>query len=270
MKKLLSSLVAFFVFCCAAASAADVDVDGVSISYRQSSGASPTIIFDSGLGDGLESWDSIFPLVEQFSSAIAWSRPGLGESADSPIDDDGVRTSAETAGVLERFLGKVGAQPPYILIGHSLGGLNVLKYAELHPDQVAAILLVDPRPARFRARCAERGLAACSAARVAPDAWPRAIKAEIAGTGPSEEDVATPLSLGARPVTVIVSTTPWAGDGGEEAFAFWLEAQEEFANSVPNGRFVRAEGTGHYVHKDNRALVAEEIKAIMARVNRPE
>jgi pimeloyl-ACP methyl ester carboxylesterase len=242
------------------------DIDGAPIAYRHATGPFPAVVFDSGLGDGLESWDGVFPEIAKTHAALAWSRPGLGDSGPSQIDDDGVRTSKESARLLKRLLEEIALPPPYVLVGHSLGGLNVLKYAELYPDDVAAIILVDARPARFRARCAERKLVFCMNARVAPPDWPVAIRAEIAGTVPSDEDVAPPLSAGAIPVTVISSTRPWPAEGGAEAHAFWREAQEEFAAAFENGRFVRAEGAGHYVHKENPTLVISEIRLTVARL----
>lgn len=246
-----------------------IDVDGVSIAYRVSVDGKPFVVFENGLGESLETWDSVYPEVSKFDAALVYSRPGLGESGPSPLEQDGVRTSEESARFLKRLLEKIGAPPPYIMVGHSLGGLNALKFVELYPEAVGAVVLVDARPRNFRGLCEEQGANFCRKPRAAPPDWPLAVKAEIVGTSESEETAPTAEMLGSIPITVIASTQLWPGEDGPKGYEVWLAAQKRLAASVENGRFVLAERSGHYIQKDRPDIVIDEIREIEDRMASP-
>lgn len=66
--------------------------------------------------------------------------------------------------------------------------------------------------------------------------------------------------------TIITSTSIWPGEGGSASFALWLQAQRGFADIFRDGRLVRAEGSGHYVQREDPSLVAREIEAQLSRL----
>lgn len=100
----------------------------------------PTVVFDSGLGDGTKAWGLVQPVVARRTRACAYDRAGLGFS--DPAQRPG--TSANAVDDLHRLLDAAGIEPPYVLVGHSLGGMNVKLYAETYPAEVAGMVLVDP------------------------------------------------------------------------------------------------------------------------------
>jgi pimeloyl-ACP methyl ester carboxylesterase len=101
---------------------------------------SPTVVFDSGLGDGVTVWGLVQPMVATATRACAYDRAGLGFSdpASTP------RTSANMVDDLHRVLRAGGVDPPYVLVGHSLGGLTIKLYAFAYPTEVAGLVFVDP------------------------------------------------------------------------------------------------------------------------------
>jgi len=101
---------------------------------------SPTVIFDSGLGDGTKAWGQVQSQVAQQTRACAFDRAGLGFSDGS--DDPG--TSENAVRDLRRLLQAATIQAPYVLVGHSYGGMNVRLFAASHPAEVAGLVLVDP------------------------------------------------------------------------------------------------------------------------------
>lgn len=101
---------------------------------------SPTVVFDSGLGDGTRVWGLILPDVAQHTRACSYDRAGLGFS-DPPTRPS---TSANMVDDLHRLLHAGHIKPPYVLVGHSLGGMNVKLYAETYLSDVAGLVFVDP------------------------------------------------------------------------------------------------------------------------------
>jgi pimeloyl-ACP methyl ester carboxylesterase len=100
----------------------------------------PTVVFDSGLGDGTKAWGLVQPVVARRTRACAYDRAGLGFS--DPAERPG--TSANAVDDLHRLLAAARIEPPYVLVGHSLGGMNMKLYAETYPAEVAGMVLVDP------------------------------------------------------------------------------------------------------------------------------
>jgi pimeloyl-ACP methyl ester carboxylesterase len=107
-------------------------------------GRTPTVVFESAVGDRLETWNSIFDQVAALAPAVAYDRAGLGGSPD----DGRVPTPAQVARTLHAILATVGAKPPYVLVGHSWGGLLVRMFVELYPSEVAGLVYIDPTDLR--------------------------------------------------------------------------------------------------------------------------
>jgi pimeloyl-ACP methyl ester carboxylesterase len=101
---------------------------------------SPTVVFDSGLGDGTRVWGLIQPVVAKRTRVCSYDRAGLGFS-DSPTRPS---TSANAIDDLHHLLRAAHIKPPYLLVGHSLGGMNVKLFAETYLSEVAGLVFVDP------------------------------------------------------------------------------------------------------------------------------
>lgn len=110
-------------------------------SYMCGRGTSgPAVIFESGISATCLNWTEVRAEVERFGRACTYDRAGLGWSdlANSP------RTTAAIVNDLHALLESAQIRPPYILVGHSFGGLLVRAYAAHHPGEVAGLVLVDP------------------------------------------------------------------------------------------------------------------------------
>ncbi|HEY3618016.1 MAG TPA: alpha/beta hydrolase [Candidatus Sulfotelmatobacter sp.] len=100
---------------------------------------SPVVILESGLGDTYLSWRKVQPQIAQLTRVCSYDRAGIGYSDSSSRP----RTSKVMAEELHALLRAAGIAPPYILVGHSLGGYNVRLYASLYRNEVAGMVLVD-------------------------------------------------------------------------------------------------------------------------------
>jgi pimeloyl-ACP methyl ester carboxylesterase len=118
-----------------------LDVDGRRVRVLDE-GSGPTVVLEAGAGATLDSWARVIPLLTGDVRVIAYDRPGLGFSDPVAAPDD--RRPRAVAARLDALLRVAAAPPPYVLVGHSLGGLYVRALAERCPDAVAGLVLVDP------------------------------------------------------------------------------------------------------------------------------
>lgn len=116
-----------------------IDVGGYKMHIDCIGQGTPTVILDSGLGDGYISWRRVQPQIAQFMRVCSYDRAGIGYSESSPRP----RTSRDIAEELHALLHYAGIMPPYILVGHSMGGYDVRLYASLYRCEVAGMVLVD-------------------------------------------------------------------------------------------------------------------------------
>ena len=100
---------------------------------------SPTVVIEPGNGDFSLCWSHVQREAAKFTRVCTYDRAGLGWSERSPQP----RTAHNLVEGLHALLARSGVEPPYVLVGHSLGGLFVRLYAHEHPDQVGGMVLVD-------------------------------------------------------------------------------------------------------------------------------
>jgi pimeloyl-ACP methyl ester carboxylesterase len=113
----------------------------------------PTVVFDAALGASSLSWSLVQPQVARFTHACAYDRAGFGWSEAGPMP----RTAGRIADELHRLLQRADVVPPYVLVGHSFGGLVARLFAARHPEDVVGLVLVEPAiPEDWTAPSAER------------------------------------------------------------------------------------------------------------------
>jgi pimeloyl-ACP methyl ester carboxylesterase len=100
----------------------------------------PTVIFESGIAATSQNWLRVQEVVAAYARAVSYDRSGLGWS--SPSDSE--RTPSNIARELRDMLRHAKIPGPYVLVGHSFGGLVVQRYAAEYPDEILGVILVDP------------------------------------------------------------------------------------------------------------------------------
>jgi pimeloyl-ACP methyl ester carboxylesterase len=101
-----------------------------------------TVIVDVGIGESTESWLPLQDRIAPQARVCTYERGGYHPSEPGPLPRDSERIAAE----LHTLLEAAGEEGPFVLVGHSLGGLNMQVYASRYPDQVAGMVLLDPPP----------------------------------------------------------------------------------------------------------------------------
>lgn len=102
-------------------------------------GAAATVVFENGSRSTMDKWDKVIPDVAKEATVFAYNRPGYGKSDKPSTPRDGKTVVEE----LRQLLREQGLQPPYVLVGHSLGGLYMQLYARSYPQEVQGVVLVD-------------------------------------------------------------------------------------------------------------------------------
>ena len=116
-----------------------VDVGGRRLYVECTGSARPTVVLEAGLGGNSDSWSGVLPQLGRTTRTCAYDRAGL--SASDAIA--GVHDARDEISDLERLLDRARIKPPYVLVGHSYGGLLARLFARAHPDQVAGVVFVD-------------------------------------------------------------------------------------------------------------------------------
>ncbi len=116
-----------------------VDVGGYRLHLSCLGRGAPAVIMDAGLNDFSVQWALVQPRVAAFTTACVYDRAGLGGSDASPRP----RTSGVMVEELRALLSAGGVAGPWVLVGHSFGGLNMRLFAHRYPADVAGLVLVD-------------------------------------------------------------------------------------------------------------------------------
>lgn len=241
-------------------------IDDRRLAYVRLGSGSPTIVFLSGAGMDIDSWFKVLPEAATMGTVIAYDRPGVGRS-DRPAVAQSGDVIVET---LRRLLAQV-APPPYVIVAHSLGGLPADLFARHHPDDVAALVLVEAASPDEAANPPAAG----SIARVV-GAIGRVLgrlRGRADGLDEVDNVAETIRQIGAAPafpdVPLVVVT------GGtrmrmvpEAAFHAHQLAQAGRVALSPQGRHVIAEGSGHFPQLQEPEIVVAAIRDVVERSRR--
>ena len=250
-----------------------VDVGGGRRLYLSCVGTgSPTVVLESGLGDPAAPWFAVERAVAPVARVCSYDRAnalaagGASDPAPTP------RTGADAVADLHALLVAAKVPGPYVLVGHSIGGLFARLYAHTYPDEVAGLVLVDSSHEEQNARLE---------ALVSPEQW-AAFRQNFEGEG-VDLDASFAQVRAARaaaplpPLPLVVVTAGQPADPSvfppgwpvEAQARMWRELQADLAGLVPGGRHVVAERSGHYVHRTEPELVVAAIRQVIEAVRDP-
>jgi len=121
-----------------------VDVGGRRMHLVESGAGTPVVVLESGIAASCLNWTNIQAEVARFTRVCSYDRASLGwsDSAQTP------RVTSHLVEELHELLKAANLPGPYVLAGHSYGGMLVRAYAARYPDEVAGLVLVDPLPPR--------------------------------------------------------------------------------------------------------------------------
>lgn len=267
--------------------------DGRRLHVERHGRGEPVVVFEAGMGASRSSWGAVVPAVAERTTAVVYDRSGLGRS---PRDTE-PRVLARLVDDLVDLLGQLG-DSPVVLVGHSWGGPIVRGAAARRPDRIAGLVLVDQSDegcAMMLSQANERferltrpvvpvlarlGLIRLAVKRLAarlPEPAASAMRREdgtVAAARTHQAEVASsladlrhlrdhPETLPDVPVTLISGGRYGRLDGGRRPAL--MAAHRARAESLPQGRHVVAEASGHYVpFTEPDVIVAEILRIVTA------
>ena len=235
-----------------------VDVGGYNLYVNCRGFGAPTVVLDAGLGVASDSWVLVQPEVAEFTRVCIYDRAGVGQSDVGPQP----RTSKQIATELHALLNHSGVEPPYVLVGHSFGGLNMRMYASAYPDEVAGMVLVDASHEDWDARIREF---------FTPEDYANIIgrierNSEGVDIAESNREMHDTGSLDHIPLRVLTNNRRF---GIQQLDEIYLELQDSLTRLSTNGQKVLAEDNGQLTPLAQPKLVVNAIRAVVDEVRRP-
>jgi pimeloyl-ACP methyl ester carboxylesterase len=117
-----------------------VDIGGRSLHINVAGHGSPVVVLEAGIAASSLSWALVAKQVAEFTTVIAYDRAGFGWSDPAPHSC----TALDSARDLQQLLDHAEIPGPFLLVGHSFGGLIVRVFEQQYPARVAGLVLVDP------------------------------------------------------------------------------------------------------------------------------
>lgn len=227
----------------------------VEISYLP--GSAPTVVFEAGLGAHKESWRDVFQALSRTNAVFAYDRPGVGRSASTQRPRDGATIVED----LRALLRDRGIRPPYVLVGHSAGGLYMQLYARNYPGEVAGLVLVDPtHPTQFEGdgALAKRGSLAVGAMALAGTVGP--VRQEFEALPQTGAGVLSSTPLPASiPAVILVARDSGTGP----AAAFDDAKRADLARIYPTARVQRVD-SDHNIPGRRPEAIVEAIRWVLS------
>ena len=234
-----------------------------ALQYITSGTGSPSIVLMNGAGVTLDGWRALLPAIQGLGTVFAWNRFGVMGSDDPQRAQSG----ALVIGSLRELLAYAGLAPPYVLVGHSMGGLYANLFARLYPQEVSAVMFLEAtHPRDGEALPAHEDQIGCALAKVLalPQRLFRAnlhselqaascIALEIEAAGPFPAVPLCVITGVKRPPKWLVREREWLARAAR---------QEELARASPLGTQVFARGSGHFPQLSEPRFVAGELASL--------
>jgi pimeloyl-ACP methyl ester carboxylesterase len=233
-----------------------VDVDGHGLQLLVGGQGSPAVVFEGGFGAGIGSWSRVQKDVAAFAQTVSYDRAGLGQSDLGPKP----RSAKQIATELHVALQKSGIKPPYVMVGHSFGGIYIRVFADMYPKEVVGMVLIDPSQESFndwlkknqpdRLKASEAGIAKAG----------EGVQAEFASVDTSYSQARVAKVPAGIPVTLLTATVDDTMPA--EGRKLWIEKHKEWLATVPGSKHMVVEGASHFIQAQQPSLVIEAIKQV--------
>jgi pimeloyl-ACP methyl ester carboxylesterase len=216
----------------------------------------PIVILEAGTGDTSEVWSGVQKRVEKFARVCSYDRLDLGKSdkLTSP------HTADEIVNDLNGLLHVAPVSPPYVMVGHSIGGIYVRKYAELYPKEVTAIVLLDSAHEEQFSRVS--ALSQEWAQRIASK-FP-ADDQRARGFLPENERLVWHFD---KPLIVLehgeMPSAAAPDPMAKQSEAVFHTLQQDLVSRSKYGQLRGAKKSGHYIQRDQPDLVTQAIRDVI-------
>jgi pimeloyl-ACP methyl ester carboxylesterase len=215
-----------------------------------------TVVFEAGFGDTLDIWQTVQPRVAaKCARTFSYNRAGYLDS--DPAGD--ARDAANVVGELRGELKQRNVNPPYVLVGHSLGGLYMQYFARNYPAEVAGLVLIDSTHWQQGLKVDHTANTPYQSRTAITLYMPLVMRHEL------EDSVDAGLEVNRSPAaagipTIVLSSTRLGANETPEQRAQAVSLQDAIAAEFPGARHVYVEDSGHYIQRDKPDVVVDSIR----------
>lgn len=238
-----------------------VTVEGTSMHIRCGGERDhlPLVILEAGAGGGVETWQPVHAALARFVRVCAYDRPGTPTSGPAPHG----LTAANYSAFLRNILKTAGELPPYVLVGHSFGGIVASLYAVTYPSEVVGLVLVDSSHEDQMQR-----MAAIAGPPPPPPGAPPPGAAPPPPPGLRFPDFAdrlraTPFKRDI-PLVVLTAGRPAPDPMSEKLAPLWLELQRDLASRSTRSSHLVLKDAGHLIPRDDPQAVIDAVRRTVA------
>jgi len=258
-----------------------VDVGTHSLHAVVMGEGTPPVVIEAGIGALSDEYSELAGRLAAHTTVVTYDRAGYGPSEPGPLPRDSRREAEE----LRTLLDGLSVPGPYVLVGHSLGGLNAQVYAALHPEDLVGMVLLDPPPLGFIMGeeygelvamaegmteewqgIADRGAHSQNEGERAEAGFFGMLASEHREMfGASARQASSIASFGELPLVVIASgvPNPLFGDVAAAYQEYWASESRDLSARSSRGEFVLVDDSTHRLHDDAADLVAETIVSLV-------
>ena len=246
-----------------------IDVGGRKLHCFVYGKGSPTVVLVSGFGAPQAYWNSVIPDLAAKTTVVTFDRAGIGKSEIGNLPTHGEQAAKDLHVLLE----KLDVPKPYLLVGHSYGGIVVRLFASMYPDVMGGLILEDAQHEDVlneqRKILTGNDLEALEQM-VARFSTPENPKTEADYRNITTEQVRKSKPLPHIPFIVLTAgdrskaMPPMFSDEAKEKIAkLGLEMQQKLVALIPGGRHILVEGVGHNIHAEKpEALINPVVEMI--------
>jgi pimeloyl-ACP methyl ester carboxylesterase len=233
------------------------DIGGYRLRIDCSGQGSPAVILEAGLGYSGRTWRAVQPEIARLTRVCSYDRAGLGNSDPSPR----ARTGDEIVEELRLLLDKAKVKGPYVLVGHSFGGLTARIHAARYPAEVAGIVLLDPVSEDQFSHFAEQ------MPKSERDAY---LKHEAGGNQEGADvlrsaELASESDTGNIPLILVTAQAEATTAVDQKKNESWLFLQTRLARKLKAKRHLIAERSGHFIQNDRPDVVVGAVSELLKR-----
>jgi pimeloyl-ACP methyl ester carboxylesterase len=253
---LVSILLLLLPGCATIPNVATEEFNNRRVEYSLVRNGGATVVFENGLDGKMNWWSKVIPEIAKDATTFAYNRPGYGRSDSMSTPRDGLHIVEELRTLLKRN----GLEPPYVLVGHSFGGLLMQLFARKYPDEVRGLILVDStHPAQFK----DKG---------SIENWPAwfrllfhlylspAAKQEMDLINDTGEQILTLPAFSGKPVIVLSALKPMDAKG--ELANYANEKRKDIARLYPDSVQIWVD-SGHGIPLEKPEAVIAAIKQVL-------